>query len=145
MNLFMPRLFWVHFGGATSTRGGISIDALMAAQEQDFGACMVHEPSDLLNARNIVIWGRNPAVTNVHLMPIIKKARAQGAELTVIDPRRTETAALADRHIAPPPGQRRSVGHRGCPGDQTPSGRDAGLHRSGLKRLAGLFRAFGRL
>ena len=104
LNLFMPRIFWIHFGGATSTRGGISIDALLAAQEQDFGACLVHEPEDLLKARHIVIWGRNPAVTNVHLMPFIKKARKKGATLTVIDPRRTETAQRADQHIAPRPG-----------------------------------------
>lgn len=104
LNLFMPRLFWIHFGGATSTRGGISIDALQAAQEQDFGVCLVHEPKDILNARHIVIWGRNPAVTNVHLMPLITEARKKGASLTVIDPRRTETAQRADRHIAPRPG-----------------------------------------
>ncbi|MBW1789193.1 MAG: molybdopterin-dependent oxidoreductase [Deltaproteobacteria bacterium] len=104
LNLFMPRIFWIHLGGSTATRGGISIDALQAAQEQDFGTCLVHEPQDLLNARHIVVWGRNPAVTNVHLMPFIKEARNNGASLTVVDPRHTETARLADRHIAPRPG-----------------------------------------
>jgi len=104
LNLFMPRFFWIHMGGSTVTTGGVSIDALQAAQEHDFGACLLHDPEDLLNARNIVIWGKNPAVTNVHLIPFIQEARRNGARLTVIDPRYSETARLADRHIAPRPG-----------------------------------------
>jgi len=104
LNLMMPRIFWIHFGGSTMTRGGISIDALQAAQEHDFGACLLHEPQDLMNARSIVVWGRNPAVTHVHLIPFIKEAQKKGAELTVVDPRYSETAAIANHHIAPRPG-----------------------------------------
>lgn len=104
LNLIMPRIFWIHFGGSTMTRGGISIDALQAAQEHDFGACLVHEPRDLTNSRSIVVWGRNPAVTHVHLIPFIREAREMGARLTVVDPRYSETAAIADHHIAPRPG-----------------------------------------
>lgn len=104
LNLMMPRVFWIHFGGSTMTRGGISIDALQAAQEHDFGACLLHEPQDLMNSRSIVVWGRNPAVTHVHLIPFIEEARKKGAELTVVDPRYSETAAMADHHIAPRPG-----------------------------------------
>ncbi len=104
LNLFMPRFFWIHLGGSTVTTGGISIDALQAAQELDFGACLLHAPEDLMNSRNIVIWGKNPAVSNIHLMPFIKEARRNGARLTVIDPRSSETARMADHHIAPRPG-----------------------------------------
>jgi len=104
LNLIMPKIFWIHLGGSTITEGGISIDALQAAQKNDFGACLVHDLQDLENSKNIVIWGRNPAVTNVHLMPFIKEARERGAKLTVIDPRYSETARLADHHIAPRPG-----------------------------------------
>ena len=104
LNLFMPRFFWIHLGGSTVTTGGISIDALQAAQELDFGACLLHAPEDLMNSRNIVIWGKNPAVSNIHLMPFIKEARRSGARLTVIDPRSSETARMADHHIAPRPG-----------------------------------------
>ena len=104
LNLFMPRIFWIHLGGSTITAGGISIDALQAAQMNDFGACVLHGPEDMLNSNNIVVWGRNPSVTNVHLIPFVKEARKNGAKLTVIDPRYTETAMIADRHIAPRPG-----------------------------------------
>ncbi len=100
----IPRVFFIHLGGSTMTAGGISIDALQAAQNNDFGACLPHSGKDLLNSKNIVIWGRNPAVSHSHLIPFIKDARKKGAKLTVIDPRYSETAELADRHIAPRPG-----------------------------------------
>jgi anaerobic selenocysteine-containing dehydrogenase len=104
LNLIIPRIFWIYLGGSTATAGGLSIDALQAAQMNDFGACLLHSPEDLLNSKNIIIWGKNPAVTNVHLMPFIKEAKKNGARLTVVDPRFTETAEIADRHIAPIPG-----------------------------------------
>ncbi|MFC1857533.1 molybdopterin-dependent oxidoreductase [Thermodesulfobacteriota bacterium] len=104
LNLIIPRIFWIYLGGSTMTAGGLSIDALEAAQKNDFGACLIHHPTDLLNSKNIVIWGKNPAVTNFHLIPFIKEAQKNGAKLTVIDPRFSETAQLADRHIAPAPG-----------------------------------------
>ena len=104
LNLIMPRMFWIHFGGSTMTRGGISIDALQAAQENDFGACLLHEPEDLQNSGSIVVWGRNPAVTHVHLVPFIREAQKNGAGLTVVDSRYSETAEFADHHIAPRPG-----------------------------------------
>ena len=104
LNLMMPRIFWIHFGGSTMTRGGISIDALQAAQEHDFGACLLHEPKDLRNSRSVVVWGRNPAVTHVHLVPFLREAQKNGAGLTVVDPRYSETARFADHHIAPRPG-----------------------------------------
>jgi anaerobic selenocysteine-containing dehydrogenase len=100
----MPRIFWIHFGGSTMPRGGISIDALQAAQEHDFGACLLHDPEDLQNSRSIVVWGRNPAVTHVHLVPYIKEAQKRGAKLSVVDSRYSETAEFADHHIAPRPG-----------------------------------------
>lgn len=104
LNLIMPRMFWIHFGGSTMTRGGISIDALQAAQEHDFGACLLHEPEDLINSGSIVVWARNPAVTHVHLVPFIREAQKNGAGLTVVDSRYSETAKFADHHIAPRPG-----------------------------------------
>lgn len=61
-------------------------------------------PQDLEHSRFIIIWGGNPIVTNLHLWPLIRKAREQGATVVVIDPVRTRTAAAADWHIQPIPG-----------------------------------------
>lgn len=52
----------------------------------------------------VLIWGSNTLVTNRHLWPFIDEARANGAELVVIDPIRTRTADSADSHIALRPG-----------------------------------------
>lgn len=53
----------------------------------------------------IVIWGANPAATQVHLMGLIAQARkGRGARLVVVDPYRTPTAEKADRHLMLRPG-----------------------------------------
>jgi anaerobic selenocysteine-containing dehydrogenase len=60
-----------------------------------------HERSDLL-----VLVGTNPVVSHGHSNAIpdpvrrLREFRARGGELFVIDPRRTETAAMADHHLA---------------------------------------------
>lgn len=91
--------FFSALGGCTLHRGNLCWGAGLAAQRYDFGAVLSHDHDDLLNARLIVIWGRNPAATQVHLIPYIKKAKAKGARVILIDPLQTETAALADDYI----------------------------------------------
>jgi anaerobic selenocysteine-containing dehydrogenase len=53
----------------------------------------------------IVVWGGNPASTQVNVMTHIAAARRErGARLVVVDPYRTATAERADFHLAPLPG-----------------------------------------
>jgi anaerobic selenocysteine-containing dehydrogenase len=58
----------------------------------------------------LVLIGTNPVVSHGHsnAMPSplrrLRSHRARGGELWVVDPRRTETARVADRHLAPRPG-----------------------------------------
>ena len=59
---------------------------------------------DYEHAKLIVLWGVNPSATSIHLVPIIEKARAAGARLVVVDPRRTPLARRADLHLAVRPG-----------------------------------------
>src|SRR5687768_15265728 len=42
---------------------------------------------DYPNAKLIIIWGVNPGVSGIHLMPFLKQARDNGAYVVVIDPR----------------------------------------------------------
>lgn len=60
--------------------------------------------ADYRHARLIVIWGANPSVTGLHLVPHVREAQRQGATLVVIDPRRTPLARDADLHLAVRPG-----------------------------------------
>lgn len=55
-------------------------------------------------AKFIIAWGMNIHGTNVHLWPFIVEARRAGAKFVVIDPIKTRTASLADRHFAILPG-----------------------------------------
>ncbi len=59
---------------------------------------------DYPEAKLIVLWGVNPSVTGIHLVPYIKDAQARGAKLVVIDPRTTQLARAADVHLAIKPG-----------------------------------------
>jgi anaerobic selenocysteine-containing dehydrogenase len=55
-------------------------------------------------AKLIVIWGVNPGVSGIHLMPYLKQARENGAYIVAIDPRATTVARQADLHLAVRPG-----------------------------------------
>lgn len=92
------------FGPVTLKSGDICSGAGEAAQEADFGVCDSHDLFDLLNSRTIVLWGKNPYVSNVHLLPVLKDAQARGARLILIDPVWHRTARLCDWYLQPRPG-----------------------------------------
>lgn len=61
-------------------------------------------PTDLAHSSLVLLWGTNTLTSNQHLWPFVEQARSRGAEVVVIDPFRTRTAARADHHLAPLPG-----------------------------------------
>jgi anaerobic selenocysteine-containing dehydrogenase len=61
-------------------------------------------PEDYRFARAIILWGANPAVTGIHLLPHVRAAQRAGAALVVIDPRCTAVARGATMHLQPQPG-----------------------------------------
>lgn len=69
----------------------------MIAPHVTMGGMLVDMFSDLENADLIVVWGANPATDCPPLdFHRILAARQRGAEVIVIDPRRTATAGLTD-------------------------------------------------
>ncbi|MCA9520124.1 MAG: molybdopterin oxidoreductase family protein [Myxococcales bacterium] len=76
----------------------------MFAAYMMFGNHLLFSVPDLERTDFMVIQGGNPAVSNGSLMtsgdPVgkLKAIRKRGGKLIVIDPRRTETAKLADEH-----------------------------------------------
>jgi anaerobic selenocysteine-containing dehydrogenase len=57
------------------------------------------DPETVSDADLIVSWGADLAATNVHFWAKVEKARKNGVELIVIDPRRHKAAASADWHL----------------------------------------------
>jgi anaerobic selenocysteine-containing dehydrogenase len=96
--------FFELWGPTTTKRGDICSGAGEAAQETDFGACDSHDLFDLLNARNILLWGKNVFVSSPHLIPVLRDAQARGARLALIDPVHHRTAELCERYWQPRPG-----------------------------------------
>jgi anaerobic selenocysteine-containing dehydrogenase len=96
--------FFEKFGPVTIKRGDICSGAGDAAQELDFGEEDSHDVFDLLNSRNILLWGKNVFTSSPHLVPILKDAIAKGARLVQIDPVHHKTAILCEKYIQPRPG-----------------------------------------
>jgi anaerobic selenocysteine-containing dehydrogenase len=96
--------FWRLYGGYTTTYGDLCWPAGLEASRLTLGANAHNAPWDLENARLIVMWGKNPAETNIHQGVFVDRALAKGGRLVVIDPRRTETAERAGLFIQPRPG-----------------------------------------
>ncbi|WJR76692.1 molybdopterin-dependent oxidoreductase [Bradyrhizobium sp. NP1] len=93
--------FWNLLGGVTTTSGSLCSGAARAGQKLDFGTRLGHDPSDMLNSRLVVLWGRNPLATNLHVVPLLKSVREQGGRVILVDPVRSESATLCDQHIQP--------------------------------------------
>ena len=63
------------------------------------------DPREMAQSDLIVVWGCNPASTQVNVMTHVARARkTRGAKLVVVDPYETRTAKVADRHVALRPG-----------------------------------------
>jgi anaerobic selenocysteine-containing dehydrogenase len=99
----MDRRFF-HRLGATRLDRTICSAAGSAGLTASLGMRIGTEPEQFRHAKLIIAWGANIHGTNVHLWPFIVEARRNGAKLWVIDPIRTRTAAVADRHLRVNPG-----------------------------------------
>ena len=91
--------FFNFYGGVSLSKGGPCWSAGIAAQKLDFGDSRSHSLEDMLNSKNIFVWGKNPANTTIHTMQMIKRAKEKGSKIIVIDPIETATAKLADKYI----------------------------------------------
>lgn len=96
--------FFERFGPVTVKSGDVCSGAGDAAQMEDFGEEDSHDLFDLLNSKAILLWGKNPYVSQVHLLPILKKAAKNGTRLVLIDPVYHRTAELCEQYFQPRPG-----------------------------------------
>ena len=96
--------FWKAFGGTTTTYGNLCWPAGLEAVRLTLGSVKHNVPWDLENAKTIIIWGKNPAETNIQEIAFIAGAKEKGCRIIVIDPLRTPTADKADMLFSPKPG-----------------------------------------
>ena len=96
--------FWRLFGGVTLTYGNLCWPAGLEATKLTLGANKHNVPWDLENARLIILWGKNPAETNIQEMMPIDKSLEQGGRLIVVDPRRTPSSDRAEILVQIKPG-----------------------------------------
>jgi anaerobic selenocysteine-containing dehydrogenase len=100
----LTNVIFDQFGPCTQKRGDICSGAGEWAQEQDFGISDSSEMEDLLNAKLILIWGKNVHTSSVHLLPILLQARKNGTRLVCIDPGATRAASISELTLCPRPG-----------------------------------------
>jgi len=96
--------FWHQFGGCTLTYGDLCWPAGLEATRLTYGANLHNHPRHTAASRFVLLWGHNPAETNVHQMRWVHDAQERGAIVALIDPRSTDTADAADVHLQPRPG-----------------------------------------
>jgi anaerobic selenocysteine-containing dehydrogenase len=80
--------------------GGIRTEAWVGT----YGATPGIPPEQVAHAKLIIIWSNNVTYSNLHLMPLINRAKKAGAKLVVIDPVKVKVAEQADLHIVIRPG-----------------------------------------
>ena len=104
MMKYVTDYFFQRFGPVTIKSGDICAGAGDWAQETDFGTQDSNDFFDLLNSKTILLWGKNIFVSHVHLLPVLKKAKANGTKLILIDPVKHRTASLCDNYLSIEPG-----------------------------------------
>jgi anaerobic selenocysteine-containing dehydrogenase len=98
--------------GSRSRFSATSVDQLpqMLASLLMFGHQLLLPVPDVDRTDFLLILGANPVASNGSLMTApgierrLKAIKARGGRIVLVDPRRTETAALADLHLAIRPG-----------------------------------------
>ncbi|UII55952.1 molybdopterin-dependent oxidoreductase [Cytobacillus spongiae] len=100
----LDQRFFNLYGGVTELTGSICWGAGIEAQSWDFGDAYSHAPGDVANSKNIIIWGRNVARTNMHFFQALQDAKRQGSRIYVIDPIYNATAKMAHQYVSVKPG-----------------------------------------
>jgi anaerobic selenocysteine-containing dehydrogenase len=98
------RRFFNLLGPVAVTKGTICGGAGQASQDLDFGNRISHSVLDHGHSQTMILWGRNPAVSSLNLLPVMKELKDSGREVVLIDPVHSQSARLSTRHIAPKAG-----------------------------------------
>lgn len=104
---FAEDLFFATLGASRVAPDGVCDTTGIEACLEDFGTLQMNDPSDLLNAKGIVIWGKRLGVSSVHVGGLVTQARRRGASVISISPRGEENRKFSDYTICIKPGMDR--------------------------------------
>lgn len=99
----LDRAFFAKLGASRQTGSICGLTARVGAAAV-LGSGRGADAVNLRHAKLVLLWGTNTRLTNRHLWPFVEEARANGAQIVVIDPIRTMTAESADWFVQPLPG-----------------------------------------
>ncbi len=100
----MDRRFFHKLGASLLDRGPLCGGVRGTAYTSLFGNAPGMAPEQAADADVIAVWGNNVTVSNLHFARVVKQARERGAQLIVIDPKRTRIARQAHLYIQISPG-----------------------------------------
>lgn len=95
----IEEIFFNFYGGVVTSEGSTCWGAGNKAQSYDFGNRKCSDIDDIFNSETIILWGRNPAHTSVHLYERVLRAKKKNIKIITIDPRKNETSKISDLHI----------------------------------------------
>ena len=90
-------LFPALLGGGTVAKGSLCGAEGLSGLAATDPSGRRPRPESVLESRGVLLWGRNPAVTNLHFMPFLAGARKRGAVIGTVEVRTTPTTAFSDR------------------------------------------------
>jgi len=93
-----------HKLGASRLERTICVAAKSAGWEAAMGNTPAPPPATVLDSDLVLIWGANIVATNIHFVPLLKKAKENGAKVVMIDTYANHTAPLADEVLLVRPG-----------------------------------------
>jgi anaerobic selenocysteine-containing dehydrogenase len=100
-NRWLPMALFHALGTTRLVPGTVCDSCADVAWDMTLGGVGGADPEAVVECDLVVAWSADLVTTNVHFWAKVEDARRRGATLIVIDPRRTRTAARADRHLAP--------------------------------------------
>ena len=101
----LTKRFFRLLGPVTECVGDICGGAGDEGQILDFGTNESSDFFDLRHSRNILLWGKNVGVANIHLLPLLKERVGAGAKLFSINPVPADSGLPAHEEIVPLPGR----------------------------------------
>lgn len=109
---FLSLLTFQKKTGTPSAYSDMTIDSVakVVASEMVTGISGLEPRADLQHTKLVIFIGTNPVISHTRTINMhsptaaMREMRAHGAELWVIDPRKTETARRANGHLGPRPG-----------------------------------------